>query len=45
MAGTAYELGLACALGRPVVIVTREGDSLPLEKRLAPRGAGSDVTR
>jgi len=36
LAATAYELGLACTLGRPVVIVTREGDSLPFDVDIAP---------
>jgi nucleoside 2-deoxyribosyltransferase len=36
LAGTAYELGLACALGKPVVIVTDAGDVLPFDVDIAP---------
>ena len=43
LAATAYELGLACALGRPVVIVTREGDSLPFDVDLAPCEMSGDA--
>jgi nucleoside 2-deoxyribosyltransferase len=36
LAATAYELGLACALGKPVVVVTRTGDVLPFDVDIAP---------
>jgi hypothetical protein len=36
MAATAYELGLACALGKPVVVVTRTEDRLSFDVDLAP---------
>jgi hypothetical protein len=44
LAGTAYELGLACALGRPMVVVTREGDSLPFDVDIAPCEISGDAT-
>jgi hypothetical protein len=43
LAATAYELGLACALGRPVVIVTREGDSLPFDVDISPCEVSGDA--
>lgn len=36
LAGTAYELGLACSLGKPIVVVTRPGDPLPFDVDIAP---------
>ena len=36
MAGTAYELGLAFALGKPVLVVTRPGEELPFDIDLTP---------
>lgn len=36
IAATAYELGLACALGKPVVVVTRPDDTLPFDVDIAP---------
>ncbi|MEY4547976.1 MAG: hypothetical protein RL685_4171 [Pseudomonadota bacterium] len=35
LAETAYELGLACALGKPVVIVTCPGDRVPFDVDIA----------
>ena len=46
LAATAYELGLACSLGKPVVVVTRPDDALPFDVDIAPcelsGDAGSD---
>lgn len=36
LAGAAYELGLAFALGSPVVVVTAAGDRLPFDVDVAP---------
>ncbi len=36
LAGTAYELGLACALGKPVVIVTLPDANLPFDIDITP---------
>jgi hypothetical protein len=36
MAGIAYELGLAFALGKPVLVVTRPGEELPFDIDLTP---------
>lgn len=46
IAAVAYELGIAFAIGKPVVIVTRPGQALPFDVDIAPTefsGEGSDL--
>jgi nucleoside 2-deoxyribosyltransferase len=43
LAGTAYELGLAFALGKPVVILTSSGEMLPFDIDIAPCELGDDA--
>jgi nucleoside 2-deoxyribosyltransferase len=43
LAATAYELGLASALGKPVVIVTRPDDALPFDIDIAPCEISGDA--
>ncbi len=43
LAATAYELGLACALGKPVVVVTRPDDALPFDVDIAPCELSGDA--
>lgn len=42
-ASAAYELGLALALGKPVVVVTQPGDALPFDVDLAPCAIAADA--
>lgn len=47
LAGTAYELGLAFALGKPVVVLSSPGEALPFDIDLSPvliDGAEDDET-
>jgi hypothetical protein len=43
LAATAYEVGLAIALGKPVVIVTRPDDALPFDIDIAPCTLSGDA--
>jgi hypothetical protein len=43
LAATAYELGLASALGKPVVIVTRPDDALPFDIDIVPCEISGDA--
>jgi len=43
LAATAYELGLASALGKPVVIVTRPDDALPFDIDIVPCEISGDT--